>query len=140
MDNYFTKIIGRGVTFPIQLTRNEEGETGWYPVNGDMELVRNNISSILYYMIGQRFRQEGFGNRILECIEEPNSQALSFIIKEFIKTSIGTWEQRLTFKSISVTRIDAKVNIEIHYVINGTNSSQYLYVTYDSLDNSLNSY
>lgn len=140
MDNYFTNIIGKGVTFPIQLTRNEKGETGWYPVNGDMELVRNNISSILYYMIGQRFRQEDFGNRIMECIEEPNSQALSFIIKEFIKTSIGTWEQRLTFKSISVTRVDAKINIEIHYVVNGTNSSQYLYVTYDSLDNSLNSY
>ena len=55
MDNYFTDIIGKGVTFPIQLSRNEKGETGWYPVNGDMELVRNKINSILYYMIGQRF-------------------------------------------------------------------------------------
>ena len=35
MDNYFTDIIGKGVTFPIQLSRNENGETGWYPVNGD---------------------------------------------------------------------------------------------------------
>ena len=85
MDNYLTNIVGKGMIFPIQLTRNEKGETGWYPVNGDMALVRNNISSIMYYLIGQRFRQENFGNRLWECIEEPNTQALSFIIKEFIK-------------------------------------------------------
>ena len=64
--NYFTDIVGIGVTFPIQLTRNEKGETGWYPVNGDFKLIRDNISAILYYMIGQRFRQENlvvnFGN------------------------------------------------------------------------------
>ena len=138
MDNYFTDIIGKGMIFPIQLSRNEKGETGWYPVNGDMELVRNNINSILYYMIGQRFRQENFGNRLSECIEQPNSQALSFIIKEFIKTAIGTWEQRLTFKGIKVARVDSKVNIEVEYSINGTGSSQYIYLTYNNLDNSLN--
>ena len=52
MDNYLTNIVGKGMIFPIQLTRNEKGETGWYPVNGDMALVRNNISSIMYYLIG----------------------------------------------------------------------------------------
>ena len=109
MDNYLTNIVGKGMIFPIQLTRNEKGETGWYPVNGDMALVRNNISSIMYYLIGQRFRQENFGNRLWECIEEPNTQALSFIIKEFIKSSIGAWEQRITFKGITVSRQGAKI-------------------------------
>ena len=55
MDNYLTNIVGKGMIFPIQLTRNEKGETGWYPVNGDMALVRNNISSIMYYLIGHLF-------------------------------------------------------------------------------------
>lgn len=81
--NYFTDLVGIGVTYPIQLTTNEKGERGWYPVNGDFKLIRDNISSILYYMIGQRFRQENFGSKLWQCIEEPNSQALSFIIKEF---------------------------------------------------------
>lgn len=140
MDNYLTNIVGKGVTFPIQLTRNEKGEIGWYPVNGDINLIRHNISSVMYYLIGQRFRQENFGNRLLECIEEPNTQALSFIIKEFIKTSIGTWEQRVTLKCIKVSRQDAKINIEVHYVIDNTSTSQYLYLTYDKNENSLNSY
>ena len=89
-------------------------------------------------MIGQRFRQENFGSKLWQCIEEPNSQALSFIIKEFLKQAIGAWEQRITFQSITVTRVDAKIHIEVAYVVNGTNSSQYLDITYDHSDNSLN--
>ena len=27
MDNYLTNIVGKGMIFPIQLTRNEKGET-----------------------------------------------------------------------------------------------------------------
>ena len=46
--NYFTDLVGIGVTYPIQLTTNEKGERGWYPVNGDFKLIRDNISSILY--------------------------------------------------------------------------------------------
>lgn len=36
--NYFTDLVGIGVTYPIQLTTNEKGERGWYPVNGDFKL------------------------------------------------------------------------------------------------------
>ena len=31
--NYFTDLVGIGVTYPIQLTTNEKGERGWYPVS-----------------------------------------------------------------------------------------------------------
>lgn len=140
-DNFFTDIIGIGATYPIQIQKNELGETGWYPINGSLELIKNNISSILYYMIGQRFRQENFGNRLMECIEEQNTQALSFIIKEFIKTSIGTWEHRILLKRILVERINHKINIEVNYVLKEDNqNNQYLNISYDSLDNSLKSY
>lgn len=137
-NNFNTHRVGIGVTFPIQLTTNENGETGWYPVNGDTKLIRDNISSILYYMIGQRFRQENFGNRIWSCIEEPNTQALSFIIKEFIKQSIGAWEQRISLQDIQVAREGSKIHIEVTYVVNGTNTSNWLNLTYDNSDNSLN--
>lgn len=115
-----------------------KGRNRLVPSNGDFKLIRDNISAILYYMIGQRFRQENFGSKLWQCIEEPNSQALSFIIKEFLKQAIGAWEQRITFQSITVTRVDAKIHIEVAYVVNGTNSSQYLDITYDHSDNSLN--
>lgn len=136
--NYFTDLVGIGVTFPIQLSTNEKGERGWYPVNGDFKLIRDNISSILYYMIGQRFRQENFGSKLWQCIEEPNTRALSFIIKEFLKQAIGTWEQRITFQSIQVTREGAKIHIEVSYLVKGSSTSQYLNIDYDNSTNSLN--
>lgn len=136
--NYFTDLVGIGVTFPIQLSRNENGETGWYPVNGDFKLIRDNIRSVLYYNLGQRFRQEEFGNRLWQCIEEPNTQALTFFIKELLKQSVEVWEQRITFKDIQITRKDAEIHIEVSYVINGTNTSQYLNIVYDKETNSLN--
>ena len=139
-NNYFTKLVGKGITFPIQITKDINGKTGVYPVNGDFELVRNNISSILYYLIGQRFRQEEFGNRLWECIEEQNTQALSYLIKSFIRGAIEAWEQRVKLKSITVTRNGAKVDVQVNYQVVGSESNQYLYLTYDSMDNSLNSY
>ena len=71
-------------------------------------------------------------------IVKPSNDDFDKLIKEFIKTAIGTWEQRLTFKGIKVARVDSKVNIEVEYSINGTGSSQYLYLTYNNLDNSFN--
>lgn len=138
-DNLYTNLIGIGVSYPIQLTENDRGEIGWYPLNGDFQLIRDNISSILYYQIGQRFRQENFGNRLWQCIEEPNTQALKFLIKEFILQAIGTWEQRITLKNINITREGSKVLVGIHYIINQTNTSQYLDLVYDHSDNTLKS-
>ena len=87
-NNLYTNIIGIGPLFPIRITENEKGEKGWYPVNGDIELVHNNLSALLWYDIGQRFRQEDFGTRLWECIEEPNTQALAFLVKDFLKKAI----------------------------------------------------
>lgn len=131
MGNIYKKVIGRGPLFPIQLTKNEKGETGWYPVDGDPNLIRHNLTTLLQYMIGQRFRQEDFGTRLWECLEEPNTQALSFLIKDFLTSALNSWEGRITLQDISVARVDSKIDILIHYVINTTNSSQFINVEYD---------
>ena len=73
-------------------------------------------------------------------IVKPSNDDFDNLIKEFIKSSIGAWEQRITFKGITVSRQGAKINIEVHYVVNETSTSQYLYLTYDKNENSLNSY
>nr|DAL07172.1 MAG TPA: baseplate assembly protein [Caudoviricetes sp.] len=138
-DNIRELTIGRGMLFPIQLTQNDNGETGWYPVTGDTKLIENNISSILYYQIGQRIRQENFGTRIWECIEEPNTQALKFIVKQFIQDAFEAWEPRLSLKDFSITQSDSKLDIVVQYQIAGIGSSQYLNISYDYNTNSINS-
>lgn len=139
-NNFYTNTIGIGVLFPIILTENDLGEKGWYPVNGDVELIHNNLSSLIWYDIGQRFRQEDFGTRIWECIEEPNTQALAFLIKDFLKRAISSYESRITFKDLKLGINGSTISIEMSYVVNGTGNQQILGITYNRSDNTLNSY
>lgn len=138
MDNLYTKVIGKGVLFPIQLTKNEKGEVGWYPVNGDINLLYNNLSALLWYDIGQRIRQEDFGTRLWECIEEPNTQALSFLVRDFIKQSFDKYEFRITFLDAKTSRRDAEIHIEMRYKLNETGETKTSQATFDLLSNQLN--
>lgn len=102
--------IGSGPYFPIKLEQSigsdgkpEYIETeikrvpkiGWYVLNGDIALIKQNLTAILTYQIGQRFRQEDFGSRTWECLEEPNTSALNLMIKNFVKDGIAAWEPRI---------------------------------------------
>lgn len=136
-DNLYTNIIGKGILFPLQVTKNKEGKAGVYPVNGSMDLIKENISALMYYMIGFRIRQENFGTRLWECIEEPNTQALEFLIRDFLSYAIATYEDRITVTEIETSRADSKVNILITYRVNNTNTSQYIAITYDLTSNTI---
>lgn len=135
--NYFTNIIGKGILYPFNLQVNSKGEMGIYPVDGSPDLIKENISALLYYMVGFRIRQEPFGTRLWECIEEPNTQALSFLIRDFLVSAISKYEDRVTITSVDVSRADCKINILISYRINNTDTSQYIGITYDLSNNTL---
>ena len=92
--------IGSGAYFPIKLEQalGSDGKPesvqlpdgrvvpkiGWYILRGDVALIKQNLTAILTYQIGQRFRQEDFGSRTWECLEEPNTSALNLMIKNFV--------------------------------------------------------
>lgn len=104
--------IGSGAYFPIKLEQSvgKDGKPesvqlpdgrvvpkiGWYILRGDVALIKQNLTAILTYQIGQRFRQEDFGSRTWECLEEPNTSALNLMIRNFVKDGIAAWEPRIT--------------------------------------------
>lgn len=137
-NNIYNSIIGSGPLFPIELTQNEMGQTGWYPVSGDTRLIENNLESLMIHQIGQKFRGEDFGTRLWECIEEGNTQAQAFLVNAFMKDAISSWEDRITYKSTTITREGSRIILRFHYVINGTSSSHVGTLVYDALNNSLN--
>ena len=138
MERNYNDAIGSGGLYPIHLTKNSKGETGWYPVNGDTKLIENNLISLINYSIGQRFRQENFGTRLWECIEEPNTQALEFLVETFFREALETWETRITFKSSEISRKGSKMYLSFTYVVNLSNASKTSTLVYDNNDNSLN--
>lgn len=132
MANILEKTIGSGVLFPIILTKNSSGLTGWYPVKGTTDLILHNINSVIQYELGSRLRQEDFGTRLLECIEEPNTQAQAFLVNQFIKQALTKWEDRINITRTELIREGTKLSLNIYYEIKNTNIGDVIGVTYET--------
>lgn len=131
------ELIGVGALFPIKLSTTDQGKRGWYPAQGDPALIENNLRALVEYMIGQRFRQEEFGTRLWECLEEPNSQALGFMIREFLNQAIGLYESRIEIKKVTTERYYSKLYITMEYALVGLGRQSYMTLTYDSSTNNI---
>lgn len=123
--------IGIGALFPIQLSQNSQGQVGWYPVYGDSALIENNLKALLLYEIGQRLRQEDFGTRLIEVLEEPNTSALSFLVREYIMQALLKYESRVKVTKISSTRFNQKLNILLEFRIVELNQDSFLEAQYN---------
>lgn len=132
MANILEKTIGSGALFPINLTKNARGETGWYPVTGTPDLILHNINSVIQYEIGFRLRQEDFGTRLWECIEEPNTQAQAFLVNQFTKQALTKWEDRINITKTELVRQGTRISIAIHYTIKNTNFGDVIDATYET--------
>lgn len=149
--------IGQGATFPIKLStpKDKDGnpeyttimvdgvptsvlKVGWYPGIG-LDLIKNNVTSLFIYQIGERFRQENFGSRLWECVEEPNNQLLEYMATQFVKATISTWESRIRGLEVHTLREDSKLYIKILFSV-GTSATQEAILEYDNSTNTLYGY
>ena len=133
MEEYNQNIaaIGIGAIFPIELKENNQGQTGWYPVYGDSKLIEENIKALLLYEIGQRLRQEDFGTKLIEVLEEPNTSALSFLVREYIMQALAKYESRVVVTKISSTRLNQKLHILLEFRIGELNQDSFLEAQYN---------
>lgn len=133
MEEYNQNIaaIGIGAIFPIELKENNQGQTGWYPVYGDSKLIEENIKALLLYEIGQRLRQEDFGTKLIEVLEEPNTSALSFLVREYIMQALAKYESRVVVTKISSTRLNQKLHIMLEFRIVELNQDSFLEAQYN---------
>lgn len=113
------KAIGSGITFPFKITESERGK-GLYPVLGDINLIENNIHHLILYPIGFRFRQETYGTNLKSYLEEPNTQALAYIIKGILKDTISTYENRIIPYKIETTQYEDWMINRLHYYLRNT--------------------
>lgn len=122
--NIKQKAIGSGILFPLEVT-SKDGKSGIYPVLGDMNLIENNIQSLIYYPSGFRYRQEEYGTKLESYLEEPNTQALTFLIKAHISSTIGLYESRITLMKISSQQYQSWYMSRIHFQLIGTTLEAY---------------
>jgi phage baseplate assembly protein W len=144
--------IGSGAYFPIKLEQpvGKDGKPesvqlpdgrvvpkiGWYILRGDVALIKQNLTAILTYQIGQRFRQEDFGSRTWECLEEPNTSALNLMIRNFVKDGIAAWEPRITaLKVLALKPTKESIRLLIYFKVQDSQRIEELNFQYN-LNNS----
>lgn len=144
--------IGSGAYFPIKLEQSvgKDGKPesvqlpdgrvvpkiGWYILRGDVALIKQNLTAILTYQIGQRFRQEDFGSRTWECLEEPNTSALNLMIRNFVKDGIAAWEPRITaLKVLALKPTKESIRLLIYFKVQDSKRIEELNFQYN-LNNS----
>lgn len=144
--------IGSGAYFPIKLEQSvgKDGKPesvqlpdgrvvpkiGWYILRGDVALIKQNLTAILTYQIGQRFRQEDFGSRTWECLEEPNTSALNLMIRNFVKDGIAAWELRITaLKVLALKPTKESIRLLIYFKVQDSQRIEELNFQYN-LNNS----
>lgn len=140
--------IGNGAYFPIQLSQSVDSEgkpettqtadgkvvpkIGWYILSGNVDLIKQNLTAILTYQIGQRFRQEDFGSRTWECLEEPNTSALNLMIRNFVKDGIEAWEPRITaLKIVALKPSKESIRLLIYFKVKDSQSIEELNFQYN---------
>lgn len=109
-ENILEKSIGSGPLFPIQL---EKGS--WKPAKGSLQLIEDNIISILVYQVGFKIRQEIFGTRNYECLEEPNINTTRLLIYRFTQEAIAAWEPRVKLLETQVSFTATQIFINLKY-------------------------
>lgn len=110
----------------------------WRPISSQ-ELIKNNLTSLMVFMLGQRFRQENFGCRIWECLEEPNIQTLNFLVYNFIKDAIAAWEPRIKALGTSMVANGSTLTLTLRYSLGNTDISE-LTFDYNLQDNTSYAY
>lgn len=95
---------------------------GWFPVVGDINLIKQNLTAIIIFQIGQRFRQEYFGTRVYESLEEPNTIAQAHLIKSFLQEGILNWEPRITKLRVETQQYQDIVKVIIRFQVNHNQS------------------
>lgn len=149
--------IGSGAYFPIKLEQalGSDGKPesvqlpdgrvvpkiGWYILRGDVALIKQNLTAILTYQIGQRFRQEDFGSRTWECLEEPNTSALNLMIRNFVKDGIAAWEPRITaLKVLALKPTKESIRLLIYFKVQDSQRIEELNFQYNLNNSTTNVY
>lgn len=107
-------ITGSGFLYPIVLTENSSGLLGWN-ISSGTELLESDLISLFTTQLGLRLRQEDYGNRFDEVLEEPNNTVQQYYIKTHLSDIISKWEPRVIppgVDDIVVTKVDS-VTIEV---------------------------
>ena len=119
--------MDNGAPWPIQLSTSPTGATGWYLKDDRNANIKQNLDTLLSVPLGFMIRNEYFGTRLEETLEQPNNQALSHLVESYVKNAIATWETRINVVQVTTSQSHEGVHITVRYTIKGQTSEVFTY-------------
>jgi len=108
--------LGRGWAFPIQVD-----DAGGILVREGEEDIREAVGIILGTRLGERVMRPEFGCGIGDLVFDPNDANLAGRIEFFARKALERWEPRIEVKEVTVSIYEARIEIDVRYVIRQTN-------------------
>jgi len=130
-----------GIKGPIPPSVNYGNSEYFYSGFSDNDdyksLIRASIYRIMITDPGERVMLPEFGCNFKKYIFEPNDTISEIEIKTEITRAIERWEPRITIKDISMYSENHRLNVNVNYIINGTDMSDsfnYVFSLKDDVD------
>lgn len=111
-------------------------KVSWRPTFGSPELIKASLTSLMSYVVGFRFRQEAYGNRLWETLEDPNTPVLRTQIRDYIRDAIAKWEPRIKAISTQVESSGSSITITLKYML-ADKSADELVFNYDIINSTV---
>jgi phage baseplate assembly protein W len=112
--------LGRGWTFPPTFVKGGN-IVDMLEAEAD---IKSALGIILSTTVGERVMQPEFGCNLNKLVFEPLDTTFSTFITEQIKNAILFFEPRITLDDVvyEADVLNGKVDITVHFTINGTNT------------------
>jgi len=85
------------------------------------EDIREAVGIVLGTRLGERVMRPEFGCGIGDLVFDPNDSNLAGRIEFFARKALERWEPRIEVKEVSVHSYEARIEIDVRYVIRQTN-------------------
>jgi uncharacterized protein len=114
---------GRHLAFPFRI-----GTDGRTVAPVDMPAhVRDELLQLLLTAPGERLFLAEFGGGVRKLVFEPAGDVLAGITKARLTQAINRWlGHRVTLEDVKVDHSDARLEVEIHYRLSGTEDTRVL--------------
>jgi uncharacterized protein len=112
--------LGRGWSFPPTFVK---GGNVVEMLEAEAD-IKSSLEIILSTIVGERVMQPEFGGNLDKLIFEPLDTTFSTYVTEQIRVAILYFEPRITLDEVEYleTGLEGRVDITIHFTINGTNT------------------
>jgi phage baseplate assembly protein W len=91
----------------------------------DDDHIRDMLEQLIFTSPGERVNRPDFGSGILQLIFAPNSPELAATLQFTLQAAIQRWlGDVLELQSLEVTSVDARLTINVQYMVRRTNQPQ----------------